>query len=243
MIKQQFEEQSGFEYRRNSRLLAIYCLYSERVKNIFLETCKWFFDKNHIKDLLWLIVGLVSIFTFANVMMPEWPFIFFAAAMVFTSSLYRFVMVDKDFASDDVKMVTRKDVLNFIVGKNAFVILFSISIFIVVIISSSIFDASFLNINFLMEILTYSFFVLGSENIIYIFHNKSVEGYASGSKRDEIEDIKIGIENFKDQIPSLIMICFLLFLFFVIGFRPSIYFSIFYYTAGTGTLIYFKKKA
>ncbi|SJN40463.1 hypothetical protein FM115_08525 [Marinilactibacillus psychrotolerans 42ea] len=161
--------------------------------------------------------------------------------MVFISSLYRFVMVDKDFASDDVKMVTRKDALNFVVGKNAFVLSFSISIFIVVIISSSIFDASFLNINFLIEILTYSFFVLGSENIIYIFHNKSVEGYTSGSKRDEIEDIKIGIENFKDQIPSLIMICFLL--FFVIGFRPNIYFSFFYYTACMGTLIYFKKKA
>lgn len=206
----------------------------------FFETCKLFFDKNNNKELIGLIIGLVTMFTFANVMMPDWPFIFFAAAMVFASAVYRFIMVNKEFANDDAKIVSENSTISFVIGKNAFVLLFTVSIFILVLISSSIFDSSFLNVNFLIETLAYSFFVLGSENVIYIFHNKPVESYASGFKRDEIEDIRIGFKNFKDQIPSLIIICFFIVLFFVIGLRPSIYFSSFYYIVCMITLIYFK---
>lgn len=206
----------------------------------FFETCKLFFDKNNNKELIGLIIGLVTMFTFANVMMPDWPFIFFAAAMIFVSAVYRFIMVNKEFANDDAKIVSKKSAISFVIGKNAFVLLFTVSIFILVLISSGIFDSSFLNVNFLIETLAYSFFVLGSENVIYIFHNKPVESYASGFKRDEIEDIRIGFKNFKDRIPSLITISFFIVLFFVIGLRPSIYFSIFYYSVCMITLIYFK---
>lgn len=208
----------------------------------FFETCKLFFDKNSNKDLFGLIVGLLAVFTFANVMMPDWPFMFFSAAMIFSTALYRFVMVNDDFAKNDIKLLKRNNIIDFVISKNAFFLLFSTVIFILVIISSSIFDNSFLSINFLIELLGYNFFVLGSENIIYIFHNKPVKGYSSGFKRNEIDDIQTGIKNFMDQIPSLIAIVFFVILFFVIGFNPSIYLSFFYYAICMITLIYFKKR-
>ncbi|MDZ7836351.1 MAG: hypothetical protein U5K84_14450 [Alkalibacterium sp.] len=69
----------------------------------FIETSQVFFDKDSRKDLLGLIVGLLGVFTFANVMMPDEPAIFFSAAMIFTSALYRFVMVNDDFVKNDRK--------------------------------------------------------------------------------------------------------------------------------------------
>ncbi|MDZ7836352.1 MAG: hypothetical protein U5K84_14455 [Alkalibacterium sp.] len=92
--------------------------------------------------------------------------------------------------------MTKNNVTDFIISKNAFVTLLLTTLFIVVIISSGIVDASFLSFTFLIEILTYIFFVLGSENIIYIFHNKPVKGYASGFKRDELDDIVVGFKIF-----------------------------------------------
>lgn len=207
----------------------------------FFETSKLFFDKNSRKDLWGLIVGLVLLFTFANIMMPDWPFMFFSAAMMFSSALYRFVMVNDDFVKNDMKKLTKNNVTDFVISKNIFVVLFSISIFIGVILISSLFENELLSTDSLVKILIYTFIILGSENIIYIFHNKPVEGYASGFKRDEMDDIQVGFKNFKDQIPSLMVTFFFIILFFVIGFNPNVYLSIYYYVICIITLIYFKK--
>ncbi|UJF16055.1 hypothetical protein LZ578_02630 [Jeotgalibaca sp. MA1X17-3] len=207
----------------------------------FFETSKLFFDKNSRKDLLGLIVGLVAIFTFANVMMPDWPFIFFIAAMMFSSAVYRFVMVDEMFVKNDNDILKRDNVVDFVISKNSFVLFFSTALFLLVIIISSMFDNSFLSFNSLVKILTYNLFILGSDNIIYILHNKPVEGYASGFKRDEMDDIRIGFKNFVDQLPSLIMILIFVILFFILDFEPSIYYSIYYYMVCVVTLTYFMK--
>lgn len=207
----------------------------------FVETMQVFFDKDSRKDLLGLIVGLIGVFTFANVMMPDEPSIFISAAMIFTSALYRFVMVNDDFVKNDRKKLTTNNVIDFVISKNTFVTIFSTMLLIVVIICSSVVDASFLSFTFLREILTYNFFVLGSDNIIYIFHNIPVKGYASGLKRNEQDDIQVGLENFKDQIPSFVVTLFFIILFFVIEFNPNLYLSIYYYVICIITLIYFKK--
>ena len=42
------------------------------------------------------------------------------------------------------------------------------------------------------------------KNIIYIVHNKTIQGYAGGYKRDAAADIQVGVKGIIDRIPSFI---------------------------------------
>lgn len=205
-----------------------------------MSTWNNFFKKEARKELIGLVIGLISVLTFANVMMPEWQWLFFIAIMILSSSVYRFIMVNENFYKK--QNLTDEKLRRFIVEKNAFVIFFLLVILVPVIVLSSIFNQEVISNNFIFKILTYTFIALGTENIIYIFHNKPVEGYAGGFKRNEMEDIMVGIKNVIDQIPSLVCILLFSLLFFVMELNISIYFSILYYLFGIVTFICFKKE-
>ncbi|GAA0364354.1 hypothetical protein GCM10008932_15880 [Alkalibacterium iburiense] len=115
-------------------------------------------------------------------------------------------------------------------------------IFTPVIFLSGVFNRNILKIFFILEIFSYIFFVLDFENIIYIFHNKPVEAYTGGFKRDDLNGIKVGTKNIIDQLPSLISISVLSVILFVFSLKPTIYFAIFYYILCVVILIYLKKK-
>ncbi|HAJ69678.1 MAG TPA: hypothetical protein DCO62_00400 [Alkalibacterium sp.] len=208
----------------------------------FLETMKLFFSKENKIDLIGLLVGLIMLFIFAYIMMPNWPFIFFTAAMVFTSTLYFFIMVDEAFLKNDNKRLNKNNVLDYIISKNLFVIIFSSSLFGIVMILSSAVNSNYFDSEFLTYILIYNLFTLGADKIIFIFHNNPVKSYASGVERDIQNDIDSGVKKFIDQIPSLIIIGIFAILFFMMGYQPSIYFSFYYYIICLITLIYFLSK-
>lgn len=204
------------------------------------DTLNLFFNKDSRKELIGLIIGLVTILTFANVMMPDWQWLFSVATMILSSGIYRFIMVNQTFAKNDSAKLTKEKVFDFVVSKNIFLLLFSVTLFTVVIIFSNLFSELDFGFSFLLQIVTYNLFILGSENIIYIIHNKPVQSYAGGFKRDELNDIQVGLKNILDQIPSLLIIIFFSVLFFIVELNPTIYLAIFYYIICIISLIYFK---
>lgn len=206
----------------------------------FKETYKIFFKENTM-DALWVIFGLIIMLTSANLTIDGSSVIFFIGMMLLATSMFRLILVNHNFANNDLPKLNKNNVIDFIVSKNAFTFLFIVMILTLTTLSSSVLDKQFLNFSFFFQALAYTLFVLGTENIIYIVHNKTIQGYAGGYKRDAAADIQVGVKGIIDRIPSSIFILFFSLLFFFIDYTPSIYMALYYWLVCMITLIYFKK--
>ncbi|WP_017473105.1 hypothetical protein [Amphibacillus jilinensis] len=204
------------------------------------ETVKVFLKGPKI-ELLSLIVGLTFMLTLANIEMHHWSWLVSLGFMLLCTTIFRFITVDKKYYLNDQSKLTYKNVVDYVVSKNLFTILFVLLILSLVFVISSFFKGGQFEFQKIGNIIIYCLFVLGSDNIIYSFNNKPVPSYASGFKRNELEDIKVGWTNLKSQLPSFIMIGLYCVIFFVIDFVPDLFSSIVYYITGFCTLIYFMK--
>ena len=52
---------------------------------------------------------------------------------------------------------------------------------------------------------TLIFYILGAENIILLFSHKRLPSYNEGYKRNFEVDLRIGLENLKSMLPSLLV--------------------------------------
>ncbi|MFL2094827.1 hypothetical protein [Marinilactibacillus psychrotolerans] len=192
-------------------------------------------------DALWVIFGLIIMLTSANLTIDGSSVIFFIGMMLLATSMFRLFLVNHNFANNDLPKLNKNNVIDFIVSKNAFTFLFIVMILTLTTLSSSVLDKQFLNFSFFFQALAYTLFVLGTENVIYIVHNKTIQGYAGGYKRDASADIQVGVKGIIDSIPSFIFILLFSILFFFIDYTPSIYMALYYWLVCMITLIYFKK--
>lgn len=206
----------------------------------FKETYKIFFKEN-TSDALWVIFGLIIMLTSANLTINGSSVIFFIGMMLLATSMFRLILVNHNFANNDLPKLNKNNVIDFIVSKNAFTFLFIVMILTLTTLSSSVLDKQFLNFSFFFKALAYTLFILGTENIIYIIHNRTIQGYAGGYKRDAAADIQVGVKGIIDSIPSFIFILLFSILFFFIDYTPSIYMALYYWLVCMIMLIYFKK--
>ena len=138
--------------------------------------------------------------------MPYW--IFCLGIGVLTSAIFRYITTDAHFYDDFKNLYNRKDRLNYIFSKNIFTILF---VGLIILISSlviGIISKIFLirQINFEFKLLfTLIFYILGAENIILLFSHKRLPSYNGGYKRNFESDLRIGLENLKSMLPSLVL--------------------------------------
>ncbi|MFL2077508.1 hypothetical protein [Marinilactibacillus psychrotolerans] len=157
----------------------------------FKETYKIFFKEN-TSDALWVIFGLIIMLTSANLTINGSSVIFFIGMMLLATSMFRLILVNHNFANNDLPKLNKNNVIDFIVSKNAFTFLFIVMILTLTTLSSSVLDKQFLNFSFFFKALAYTLFILGTENIIYIIHNRTIQGYAGGYKRDAAADRRCG---------------------------------------------------
>lgn len=138
--------------------------------------------------------------------MPYW--IFCLGIGVLTSGIFRYITTDALFYDDFKNLYNRKDRLNYIFSKNIFTILFVGFIILISSLVIGIISKIFLirKINFEFRILfTLIFYILGVENIILLFSHKGLPSYNGGYKRNFEVDLRIGLENLKSMLPSLLV--------------------------------------
>lgn len=192
-----------------------------RKDDMFLEkTFRKFFIRDGSYDLFWFLFGLVFLFTFALLTMPEW--IFCLGIGVLTSSIFRYITTDNLFYKEFQNLNTRNNKIKYILSKNIFTILF-LAVFVLILYfllnlgaKSDIISDSNFNFKIVFNIIIY---ILATENIILIFNHKIVPSYKSGNIRNNNEDIEVGKKNFKSMIPSLIVNVILVVLLFKFSFN------------------------
>lgn len=138
--------------------------------------------------------------------MPYW--IFCLGIGVLTSGIFRYITTDAYFYDDFKNLDNRKDRLNYIFSKNIFTILFVGFIILISSLVIGIISKIFLirQINFEFKLLfTLIFYILGAENIILLFFHKRLSSYNGGYKRNFEVDMRIGLENLKSMLPSLLV--------------------------------------
>ena len=147
--------------------------------------------------------------------MPYW--IFCLGLGVLTSAIFRYITTDASFYDDFKNLDSRKDRLNYILSKNIFTILFVGFIILIPFLVIGIISKIFLirQINFELKFLiTLIFYILGAENIILLFSQKRLPSYDGGYKRNLEVDVRIGLENLKSMLPSLVLnICLSILIF------------------------------
>ena len=196
------------------------------------QTVRKFFIRDGSHDLFFFIFGLVFLFTFAFLTMPQW--IFCLGIGVLTSAIFRYITTDALFYNEFQNLDNRIKRFDYIFSKNIFTLLF-ISGFVLVLyfilsIGEKIAFISAYNFEFKM-IFNIIIYILASENIILMFNHKMVPSYKSGTKRYYSEDIDVGIKNFKAMIPSLIINVILSILIFTLKMNLNLFSGLVYLVA------------
>ncbi|PKY83071.1 hypothetical protein DBT48_03115 [Aerococcus mictus] len=156
-------------------------------------------------------------FTFAFMQLPAWLIIL--ASTILASSVFRYITTDELFHEEFVKLSSPWKVIDYIISKNLFTLLFELILLLSVFLLLSILKAfNFYPLAIVNKeaLLIQLLFVLGTENLILLFFNKAVKSYQKGLRRNSKEDIATGLENFKSLLPSIAfntMIALLCFLF------------------------------
>lgn len=200
---------------------------------MFLEkTFRKFFIRDGSNDLLWFMFGLVFLFTFAFLTMPEW--IFCLGIGVLTSAIFRYITTDNLFYKEFKNLNTRIKRLDYIFSKNIFTLLFLAAFVLVLyfILSIGVKIAFISEYNFEFKmIFNIIIYILATENIILIFNHRLVPSYKSGNKRNYSEDIEVGIKNLKFMIPSLIINVILVILIFTFKINLDLFSGVVYLLA------------
>ena len=212
----------------------------------FKSTCKKFFVKDGSHDLYWFFLGLIFIFSFAFFTMPDWIWFTTLSLTILSSAIFRYITTDSIFRDELIKIRDKKDLIAYILSKNIFTILFLAFFVILLAIIFYIFDrvnmAMKANIDINMLAIQ-ELYVLGTENIILIFSNKLVKSYKKELSRNVADDISVGLNNFKDMIPSLVSNLIFSIILFRFASNLNIYIAIIYYIACISVFIIYKQKS
>lgn len=179
------------------------------------RTFRKFFIRDGSHDLYRFFFGLVFLFTFALIRMPQW--IFCLGLGVLTSSVFRYITRDDLFYEEYQNLNTRNNKLKYILSKNIFIFFFlAVFVLILYFISNIGIKLGFIAANdfefkILFNIITY---ILAFENIFLTFNYKMLPSYKTGRKRNYSEDLEVGMTNLKSMIPSIIVNIILVVLLF-----------------------------
>lgn len=183
---------------------------------MFLKrTFRKFFIRDGSHDLYRFFFGLVFLFTFALIRMPQW--IFCLGLGVLTSSVFRYITRDDLFYEEYQNLNTRNNKLKYILSKNIFIFFFlAVFVLILYFISNIGIKLGFIAANdfefkIFFKIITYIF---AFENIFLTFNYKMLPSYKTGRKRNYSEDLEVGMTNLKSMIPSIIVNIILVVLLF-----------------------------
>ena len=179
------------------------------------ETFRKFFIKDASHDLYWFLFGLVFLFNFALLSMPQW--IFCLGIGVLTSSIFRYITTYDLFYEEFQNLNTRNNKLKYILSKNIFTLFFLVTfVFILYFILNTGIKLGYIGANDFGFRMVFSIIihVLATENIILIFNHKMIPSYKSGNKRNTKNDIEVGMKNLKFMIPSLLVNAILVVLLF-----------------------------
>lgn len=183
---------------------------------MFLKrTFRKFFIRDGSHDLYRFFFGLIFLFTFAFITMPQW--IFCLGIGVLTSAIFRYITTDALFYDDLKNLDNIKDRLNYILSKNIFTLFFLATFALVLYFILNIgvkfvfIDANDFEFKMVLNIIIY---ILATENIILIFNHNMIPSYKSGIKRNYKRDIEVGMKSFKSIITSLIINVILVILIF-----------------------------
>ena len=193
------------------------------------KTVRKFFIKDGSHDLYWFLFGLVFLFTFALIKMPQW--IFCLGIGVLTSSIFRYITTDDLFYNDFQNLNTRNNKLKYILSKNIFTLFFLTAFVLLLYFISNIgINLGFMSANDLelKLVFTIIIYIIATENIILIFNHKMIPSYKSGYKRNYSEDLEAGMKNLKSMIPSLIVNIILVVLILKFKFNLNLFLGVVY---------------
>lgn len=152
---------------------------------MFLKrTFRKFFIRDGSHDLYRFFFGLVFLFTFALIRMPQW--IFCLGLGVLTSSVFRYITRDDLFYEEYQNLNTKNNKLKYILSKNIFIFFFlAVFVLILYFISNIGINLGFIASNnfefkILFNIITY---ILAFENIFLTFNYKMLPSYKTGKKK------------------------------------------------------------
>lgn len=179
------------------------------------KTIKKFFIKDGSYDIYWFIFGLLFLFSFAYLYMPA--FIICLGFGILTSSVFRYITTDALFYDEFNDLDQNNKKIYYIVSKDVFTILFVgfmiLILYLVLGIISKIFLPTRINFEYKL-FFAFIFYILGAENIILLFSKKRLSPYDGGYKRDLENDLRIGLQNLKSMLPSLMVnICLAILIF------------------------------
>lgn len=209
------------------------------------ETFNKFFVKDGSYDIFYFILGLEFIFTFGLINLKDWQWVIGLALGLLLSSIFHYITRDEKYFAEELPRLKSEKLSSYILAKNIFSILFVAMILIDALIIS-------LNINWLGLIgrvnldlkllISVSLFVLGTENIIFIFDKSTEKSYKKGYKRNAAEDIKVGLENWKNLLPSIIINLAYVIIFYYFTADIPLYSGILYLLVTMGVFVFVERE-
>lgn len=191
-----------------------------------IKTYKKFIEKDGSKDLFFFLLGLVGLFSFAFIYMQEASRIFTLGSGVLLSALFSYITRDeKYFAFEEKSLDSFAKLVDYTLSKNIFTILFICLLFFVVfLIGLGFYSLGFTN-NFSLDfnqVVIQALLVLGIENIFILLSKDTIKSYDSGFKRNVEKDIHVGLDNYKNIFPSLLVNIFLIILIYYFKIKINI---------------------
>lgn len=209
------------------------------------ETFNKFFVKDGSYDIFYFILGLEIIFTFGLINLKDWKIVIALALGLLLSSIFHYITRDEKYFAKELPRLKKEELSSYILGKNIFSILFAAMILIDALIISLILNylgligRVKLDLKLLINV---SLFVLGTENIIFIFDKNSEKSYKAGYKRNAAEDIKVGLENWKNLFPSIIINIAYVIMFYYFKANAPVYSGILYLLVTMGVFIFIERE-
>lgn len=209
------------------------------------ETFNKFFVKDGSYDIFYFILGLEIIFTFGLINLKDWKIVIALALGLLLSSIFHYITRDEKYFAEELPRLKKEELSSYILGKNIFSILFAAMILIDALIISLILNYLGLigRVNLDLKLLiNVSLFVLGTENIIFIFDKSSEKSYKEGYKRNAAEDIKVGLENWKNLLPSIIINIAYVIMFYYFKANVPVYSGLLYLLVTMGVFIFVERE-
>lgn len=209
------------------------------------ETFNKFFIKDGSYDIFYFIIGLEIIFTFGLINLKDWQWVISLALGLLLSSIFHYITRDEKYFAEELPRLKKEELSSYILGKNIFSILFVAIILIDALIISLILNYLGLigRVNLDLKLLiNVSLFVLGTENIIFIFDKSSEKSYKKGYKRNAAEDIKVGLENWKNLFPSILINIAYVIMFYYFKANIPVYSGLLYLLVTMGIFIFIERE-
>lgn len=210
----------------------------------FKDTFNKFFIRDGSYDIFWFIFGIEALFAFCLIKMKSAPWILGLGLGVLLSGVFHYITRDQKYFYKEQTFLKREEVLSYTLGKNLFAIFFAVMVLIDAFIIATILKwlglVGPVSLN-LRVLVTYLLFILGTENLILIFSKREEKSYAPGYKRDINKDMKVGGENYKNMIPSILVNILFAVLFYKFNLGIGIFVGILYALICGSIFIMYKK--